>query len=68
MSPEKWIAGQIKDHGLKQGWLARKINIGGDRLSYYLNEKRHMPAWIFLALCKELRISPAKFLEDVADE
>ena len=58
MTPEQWISKQIKERGIKQSFLAGKIGVAENKLSFYLTGRSRMTVVVFLNLCKELNINP----------
>lgn len=53
----------LKDHGIKQVWLAQKTGIGKIALSQILSENRILTSEEFLKICEILKLNSEYFLE-----
>lgn len=65
MTPEKWVAGQIKAKGLKQRYIAEKAKVDGftaQKLSAAINGRRHLTVEEFIAVCDVISINPFDYL------
>ena len=61
MTPEQWIAKQIKDRGVKQAFIVEKAGIPGfnvQKLSFSVTGRRNLRAHEFIGICCVLGINP----------
>lgn len=66
MTPEQWLSKQIKERGIKQSFLAGKIGVTEQKLSFCLTGRTRLTVPAFLQLCEALAIDPLDYLEEKA--
>lgn len=61
MTPEQWIAKQIKDHGIKQSFIVEKAGIPDftvQKLSLSVTGRRNLRAHEFIGICRVIGVNP----------
>ena len=64
MTPEQWLSKQIKEKGIKQSFLANKVGVTENKLSFCLTGRSPMRAALFLSLCDVIDINPMDYLKE----
>lgn len=57
------IGEYLKDNGIKQTWLAERLEIPPTTLNGIINGRSELKADTFITICKVLNVSPETFVK-----
>ena len=64
MTPEKWLQKKIQERGIKQSFLADRLEISEGRLSARLTGRVRLEVPMFLGLCQLIGVDPMEYLTE----
>ena len=62
MTPEQWLSDRIKEKGIKQRFIAERIGIDEQKLSFSMTGRRNLQIGEFLMACKVIGEDPLDYL------
>lgn len=62
----KSIGEYLKENGIKQSWLADRLDVPPTTLNGIINGRAKMKADMFISICKILNVPPETFAKETA--